>query len=117
MLVHQKWLWCRAAHAEAETKSLQRQLKEMGARMASSTKELGVLNELNRGLMDNQAVYKEKLAAEEATHKEKDSTISVRNCTPTEPATVTERALDVQADVGFILQLGSPPLYRAHHLH
>lgn len=73
----QLWLSCRAAHAEAEAKNLQRQLKEMSSRMESNKKELGVLNELNRGLMNNQAVYKDKLSALEATHKEKDSTIAV----------------------------------------
>lgn len=45
--------------------------------MERNKKELEVLNELNRGLMNNQSVYKDKLATLEATHKEKDSTIAV----------------------------------------
>lgn len=72
------WVWCRAAQAEAESKTLQRQLKEAGTRMVGATKELGVLNELNRGLINNQAVFKDKLSALEAAQKEKDSTITVR---------------------------------------
>lgn len=72
---------CRAARAKAEVKALQRQLKELSSRTESTKKELGVLNELNRGLMNNQAVYKDKLSALEATDKEKDSTIAVRYST------------------------------------
>jgi chromosome segregation ATPase len=67
----------RVSRAEGELRALQRQLKEMSSRMESSKKEIGVLNELNRGLMNNQAVYKDKLSVLEATHKEKDSTIAV----------------------------------------
>jgi hypothetical protein len=50
----------------------------MTTRMERSKKEIGVLNELNRCLMNNQAVYKDKLSALEAAQKEKDSTIAVR---------------------------------------
>lgn len=69
---------CRAQRVEAELKALQRQLKEVSGHVDNHKKEIGVLNELNRGLMSNQSVYKDKLSELEATHKEKDSTIAVR---------------------------------------
>lgn len=76
--VHRHVCRCRADHAEAEVKALQKQIKEMHAKAQSSTKELDVLNELNRSLITNQQAYKDKLTSLAAASAEKDRNIVVR---------------------------------------
>jgi hypothetical protein len=70
---------CRLEKAEAAAHSALKQgRKEVEGKLREVQKDQEVLSELNRGLISNQKVFKDKVVTLEAACKEKDETIAVR---------------------------------------
>jgi len=69
---------CRLKLLGSSSSSLQKRLGDADVKLKEGKKELELFAELNRGLIDNQKVFRDKLAAAEAERQAKDAQISVR---------------------------------------
>jgi predicted nucleic acid-binding Zn-ribbon protein len=69
---------CRAADSEAHVRALTKSVRDIKQAAQDGKKELDVLTELNKGLIANQKVYKDKAAALQTEIAAKDETINVR---------------------------------------